>query len=397
MKHLLCFLNSMTDVPLKQLGDKTPLSIANTENLDQLSQKWGLHVLERENRVEKFDVLTSLLDLSIPRGLLNTGYLEAASQSILLSEGDWAFSVRFISQGEGVIVDTSNTLASDQEGNFLCSLLNEFLEKKGIRFIHLKGPRAIMTGSSDTLSQSLWGQSVALKEVVGMQSTKALPGGNSNQELVQLLEEVNALLEKSEVNTMRQDLEELPINGIFLSGGGTALPKKYFSKGKEYQDALIYSKDPCIQGLSKLLGMDLWKLSFEEREYDHLRLLSKGLTEKFLERDLIFLDIDYIWESTYQGMLREKVKRIEYLDRYWVGPLINLARELNIELSFMSLDHVDISKGCRKEGNLWSLSSLENFKGKKVDKFNEASLASARASKLTSFFECSQQSSLLSL
>jgi 2,3-bisphosphoglycerate-independent phosphoglycerate mutase len=384
MKHLVCFLNSITDINLKQLSALSPLEMAKTKNLDALCSKWGLHALDREGLVEKFDSFGMSLGMSLSKGSLNTGYLEASSESMLLNENEWAFSLRFISQGDGVLVDTSNQLVSDQEGEHLCDLLNRFLNKEDLKFIHLKGPKAILVGKDASLFQSLWGKSLHLKETLGSHWKDALPGGRENQGLILLVEKILELLEKSEVNTLRSELEELPINGVFLSGGGTKLPGYYFEDDGLYKDALVYSKDPSMKGLSKLLGMEFWDLPQEKKTYDHLRLISSGLAKKFEERESIFLDIDYLWESTYKGDLREKVKRIEYLDRYWIEPLLRLCESLGVEFTILSLDKVDINQGCRVEGDVFCLSSLPSFQGTRVEHFNEKSLTLAKKGKLLS-------------
>jgi len=92
-KYLLIICDGMGDLPIAELGNKTPLEAASTPNLDRLAQngKLGLmYVLGKGIRPNSDEAHLVLLGYDLEKDYPGRGPIEAAGVGIVLQEGDVA-------------------------------------------------------------------------------------------------------------------------------------------------------------------------------------------------------------------------------------------------------------------------------------------------------------------
>lgn len=358
MKKLICFLNGLTDVSLDDLGGKTPFEKAHHPFLDSLTKQGAMknvavpsHSVYGASFERSF---LSLLGIEEKSGECSRGPLEAYSIGYSLSPQQAAFSVRFVAAGQGVVVDVTDQLLSDNECKLFCKDLNREFGKEGLHFLPLQGSRAVLLTTHPALHSGANEVSLSPSEVVGkpwweLQPTKEARG---------LLERFSAFLAAHEINALRTELEEQPVNAIWLSEGGK---KPSWADGRssflQEKRIILHTTSPAIRGIAKCLKIPLWQLPEERQKFDQLLFMLGQLDEIFDEYDVAMIELLQLWDSTYKGDLLEKIKTIEWLDRNWLAPLYEWSQARKASLSLLPLANSDIRKGKVIGGSvpLWRL------------------------------------------
>ena len=104
MKLLYIVIDGMGDLPIKDLGNKTPLEAAKTPNMDSLAKKGktGLMYTVRKGVAPESDVaVISLLGYDPFKYSTGRGIIEAVGAGIDLKNGDLALRCNFATLGEG--------------------------------------------------------------------------------------------------------------------------------------------------------------------------------------------------------------------------------------------------------------------------------------------------------
>lgn len=371
MKTLYVFINGLCDVVLQDLGGKTPLDIAKTPALDQLCELGRLKKVAVDLE-SKYEAMYQCFCGQAPCSFISPAFLEACSAGWVLQKEEVVFSLRFVSLGQEVIIDASSSLLSHQENAFLCERLSQVFEKEGVSFFALEAPKALLKTSRADFMNWLGKGAWKLKNIIGREFEEVLPNDPSPQQL-QLFNQIRRQLESEELNALRAELEEDLVNGFFLSDGGQSLPLP--NPRPKLDHLLFYSEDTAAQGLMKFLGASLYKLPPEQGLYDNLRAVANHRKKHFENWDTLVWDIDYIWTSSYQGALREKVKRIEFLDQFLVAPLLKQAEQENFKLVVSSFMNADIHQGAPLAGNVPYFFSQGEGYPNGMTKFSEKNLA----------------------
>lgn len=342
MKKIVCVLHGITDKPLLDLGGLTPLQKANTHHLDILAQRGKCLAVAPPGFGGFETALLNLLGVNDELESIAQGPLEAYSMGYVLTPDQTAFSLRFVSIGQGVVVDVSDSLLSGHEGKLFCKDLNVALGSLGCHFLYLKGSRAVLVSEHPAVKAALDQPYCNPMKAVG-KTWKSLLPGKSNAELRELLEKVFLILEKHEVNELKFDLEERPANGLILYNGGKKPVLEPSSQLMDYSRVLLHTASPVSIGVGRMLKIETMKLPPEKRKYEHLINLLGKLDEIFAEKDTLVIEVDHLWNSTYKGELLEKVKGIEWLDRYVIKHLMHYCTFNNCQLTVLPLRNTEIS------------------------------------------------------
>ncbi len=294
MSEILCLLPGLIDVPLQDLGGACPLEKAPTPTLDAMH----CSVDHPPDYGGLETVLLALLGV-VPGEASPRGPLEAYSLGYALAPHQLAYSARLISAGDGIIVDVSDELTSDSEGKALLSALPG-------TFFHLEGPKGVYLTSQE-LPRRIGCNPVACE---GESWQQGLP-----QELANGIE---TALVGHEINELRFDLEERPVNGLLLTEGGEA---PQWDSTTELGDTLVVTASAVMHGAARAVGAAVWRLPREGRRLENVSLILQQIPELTKKHSRILLDLPYLWQSTYEGDVREKVKTIEWLDRHLLAPI----------------------------------------------------------------------------
>src|SRR3954451_14373617 len=137
MKYAIIIPDGAADEPLKELGGKTPLEVAETPNMDKVAMigRQGTARTVPEGFESGSDVATMCL-LGYDPAVYHTGRapLEAAAQQIPLSPTDWVFRCNLVTVVDGIMKDHSAGGISDAEAQRLLAYLARSLDLPGFEF-----------------------------------------------------------------------------------------------------------------------------------------------------------------------------------------------------------------------------------------------------------------------
>ena len=336
MREVICVVNGLADASLDDLGGRTPLEVAKSPNLDRIIAK-GLLQMNEPDPGYSGEAFYRMLVGENPPIPLPPGPLKAYAKGFRLKPGQSAFAVRFLGVGSGTVVDVSDELLSDPEGAAVCTALSRQFGSKGWHFIHLKGPRAValINGVSDPQGDSDR-PDINPIAIIGRPWLSQLP--HSLQRHLDTIREMGAFLAAHEVSALRIDLEEEPVGGLLLDGGGQ-LSMGGLTKQLEHTYGLAASLETAA--VLKMLGCGGMPFFAEQKKYQMLHATLANLHAMWKRYERIVLELPYLWASTYKGDLVEKVKTIEYLDKHCFGPLL----EAEHSLKLVSYHNLDIRNG----------------------------------------------------
>jgi 2,3-bisphosphoglycerate-independent phosphoglycerate mutase len=326
MKYIVLIGDGMADYPIKELGERTALEVAQTPNMDFIARAGRLGRLK--TIPDKMNPASDVANISIlgydpEKFYTGRGPLEAANLGINLEEDDIAFRCNLVTVSGDTLIDYSAGHISSKEAQVLIKVINQKLGNSRIRFYPGVGYRHLMLvkdGQKERLDAVVCEPP---HDIVGQGISENLPKGPGAEVLIKLMEESRKILEKHEINLVRIDLKENPANMIWLWGQGKKpdMPKfleKYGLKGS------VISAVDLIKGLGKILGLEVINVPGATGYYDtDYEGKAKAALKCLEEKDFVFLHVEAPDEAGHNGDLREKITAIERFDQLVVGTILN--------------------------------------------------------------------------
>ncbi len=336
MKGVLVIIDGMADLPNEQLGNKTPLEVANMPNANFLASRgeMGYMYPVRPGFIPESDEsIVSIFGNELISS--SRGQLEARGTDIKLTRGDLALRVNFAtieSYESGVIVDrrAGRTLTTP-EAEILAKALNKIKLPCPFTFkatLQHRGTVVFKGGFSDNISENdtsvySQGKTVFLDKI---SLCKPLDEEDNSQYsaniLNEFLEKAYYVLEKHPINAERKRKGLLPANFLLVRGAGIEVPKL-----KIYKNWASASYMPLEIGFSKVCGMKTYpfhypplrRIDVYENFYEGLEKacnFSIGVLKRNRRRaDYVYIHIKETDIPGHDNRPLDKVKMLEYVDK----------------------------------------------------------------------------------
>jgi 2,3-bisphosphoglycerate-independent phosphoglycerate mutase len=223
MKYVILIGDGMSDEPIEELGNKTPLQAAKTPNMDKLVQKGSIGLVRTvpEGFPPGSDVaILSVLGYDPRRYYTGRSPLEAASIGVNLGLHDLALRCNLVTLAERdakiYMDDFSADHISTDEAKEIIRDIDKELGENGIRFYPGMSYRHLMVwhGGPDGL------ETTPPHDISGKEINDYLPKGKGSDKLVQLMNSSQMLLKDHPVNVKREEEGHKPANSIWLWGQG---------------------------------------------------------------------------------------------------------------------------------------------------------------------------------
>jgi len=151
-------------------------------------------------------------------------------------------------------------------------------------------------------------------------------------------EKVYKVLKNCEVNKKRKKKKLLPANIVLCRDAGNKIPK-LFSISKKYKRKWAILADmPLEVGIGMLADMDVIKMhapTFTKSDYTERLKKTMAALKKY---DSLYVHIKGPDLFGHDGDFKGKVKSIEEIDKYFLGPLLNKLEKQNIMI-VVTADH----------------------------------------------------------
>lgn len=326
MKYAVLVGDGMGDYPINELGERTPLEVAKTLNMDTVARKGQVGIAQTipKEMLPGSDV-ANLAILGYDPGKYYAGRagLEAANIGVTLEKGDVALRCNLITIEEDKIIDYSAGHISTKEARIVIEFLNQRLGSGSVQFYPGVSYRHLLVIKGAPEAEALLQvKCIPPHNIIGQSVSRNLPQGDEASLLRKLMQDSRTILAEHEINNVRIDLKENPANMIWLWGQGVAPNMPKFSDKYGIQGAVISAVD-LVKGIGKSIGMESIEVPGATGYYDTDYLAKANYGIKALEdKDFVFIHVEAPDEAGHNGELREKISAIEKFDRLVVGTFL---------------------------------------------------------------------------
>ena len=365
MKLIYVAIDGMGDLPIKSLGNKTPLEAAETPNMDSLAKtgKTGLMYSVKKGVAPESDVaVISLLGYDPFKYSTGRGVIEAAGIGLKMKDGDLALRCNFatLGQGKNIIDRRVARSLSTKEATELSKAVNkevklesypatfEFRNTLGHRAVLLIKSKAKPLSSNITNSDPAYtiinGIGVAKAEVeMVLQTSEATDNTDAAKVSAGLvnefIEKSHKLWENHPINVKRAAEGKLKANVVLTRDAGHLLPR-FFNINEHYHVNFACLADMHAErGIAQLAGMESSLLpppSGNLQKDCEVRV--KALLEALPKHDCFYIHLKGPDEPGHDGNCTLKTQIIAAIDKYFFGPLL---KQISLEdnLICITTDH----------------------------------------------------------
>ncbi len=330
MKYLVLVGDGMVDRPIEQLGGKTPLEVAKTPNMDFIAEKGRVGLTNKIpfRMAPASDVATlSILGYNPRKYYTGRGPLEAANIGIDMKELDVAFRCNLVTVSEDKMMDYSAGHISTKEAKVVIKELNAKLASDTIRFYAGTSYRHIMIfrcKDKEEFKAIIKLKCTPPHDISDKNITKFLPKKGPYSDIIKkIMDDSKEVLTDLEVNRVRLDLKENPVNMIWLWGQGMKPFMPHFRDFFRVEGSVISAVD-LIKGIGKTIGLKVIDVPGATGYYD-TNYLGKAeyAIDSLKDRDFVFVHVEAPDEAGHNGDLKEKISSIEKFDKFVVGTVLN--------------------------------------------------------------------------
>jgi len=398
MKLFFVVIDGMGDLPIKELGNKTPLESAETPNMDFLAKKGknGLMYTVGKGIAPESDVaVISILGYAPHRYHTGRGIFEAIGTGLPVKNGDLALRCNFASvdNRKRIIDRRVGRDLKTEEAKQLSNAINEkahldaypadfqfasTIGHRGVLVIYLrKGFLSDKITNTDPAYSRFEDISIA-EEKVRMVAKKCEPTDKTEEAKISA-KLVNEFIQKSQkildnhiINRKRATEGKLKANILLIRDAGDTMPK-LFNINEKYNVRFACLADmPVERGIAKLAGMHVVDLPLPSKNLKEDCLLRvKKLLALQSSFDCFYIHLKGPDEPGHDGKFNVKAQLIATIDEYFFGKLLST---INLEDSIICVT-ADHSTPCKLKAHsddpVPLLISGNEIKGDRVQGFSE--------------------------
>ncbi len=398
LKLIYVVIDGMGDLPIEELGNRTPLEAAETPNMDFLAKngKTGLMYTVRKGVAPESDVaVISILGYDPFKYSPGRGIIEAVGANISLKEGDLALRCNFATLGQGnrIIDRRAGRDLTIEEATELSKAANEKIKLESypadFEFKNTVGHRAVLVirNRKKPLSSRIKNTDPAYTRIeeLGVAKTKVkmilkkCEPMNKTKEAKISAELVNEFTEKShkiwqnhEINKKRAAEGKLKANVILARDAGHLLPK-FFNINEKYDVKFVSLTDmPVERGISKLAGMQTTVLPPPSPDLkSDCELRVKRLLDLLPSHDCFYIHIKGPDEPGHDGKFNLKTQLISIIDKYFFGRLLESINLGNVVICVTADHATPCTLKAHSDEPVPLLVCGNNIEGENISKFSE--------------------------
>lgn len=354
MKYVIVLCDGMADEPVEALKGKTPLEAAKTINMDNLAQASELGMVRT--------VPKGMSPGSDTANLSVIGYnpceyytgrspLEALSIGVDMEPSDVSFRCNLVTLSEEqenysdkIMIDHSSGEISTEDAAVLVDALREGLEMempeakmheaKGYAFYVGTSYRHLLIQKNGRLTNLTPPHDILTKKI-----GEYLPEDSTLREMMLKSYEI---LSCHPINLERKRKGMNPANSAWFWGAGTRPQLTSFEEKNHKKGAMISAVD-LLKGIAA--GAEMHNI-YVEGANGSLHTNYAGKAKAAVDAltkdgfDFVYIHVEAPDEMGHQGSLENKIKSIENIDEYIVGPVVEMLRDAKEDFRMLVLpDH----------------------------------------------------------
>jgi len=330
MKYVLVVGDGMSDYPIPELGNRTPLQAAYKPNMDSIAARGqsGLLKTVPDELTPGSDVaICSVLGYDPRIYCTGRGPLEAPSRGIKLGKKDTAYRCNLITEKDGAILDYSAGHITTEEASELIEAIKEAFEKPRVKFYSGLDYRHLLILRNFPHPELI--ECTPPHDATGAQVSAVLPKAKAAEAekgarlLRDLINGSRDILSGHPVNVARERAGKRPGNLIWPWGGGRK-PSMSTLKEKFGLEGAVISAVDLVKGIGTYAGMEIISVPGATGLYNTNYEGKADAALKALEDvDLVFVHVEAPDEAGHVGDYALKVKTIEDLDKRLLGRILD--------------------------------------------------------------------------
>ncbi|NLM10333.1 MAG: cofactor-independent phosphoglycerate mutase [Clostridiaceae bacterium] len=328
MKYIVLIGDGMSDYPIAELNNKTPLEAANKPNMDYLAQNGTMGLVKTiPNGLQPGSDVANLSVFGYDPRVHYTGRspLEAVSMGISLGEKDIAIRCNLVTLSDEenyedrTMVDYSSGEITTDESRELIKAIAENLNDSSFSFYPGISYRHCLVWKNGRMDLDL----TPPHDISGKKISSFLPKGGQSNVLLSLMKKSTKILKEHPVNKRRIKNGLNPATSIWLWGQGKKPSLNTFHEKFKLSGSVISAVD-LVRGIGMLAGL---KTVHVEGATGNIHTNFKGkalaaLKELESGSDFVYIHVEAPDECGHQGLIEGKVKAIELIDSELLGPLL---------------------------------------------------------------------------
>lgn len=344
-KFVVLLCDGMADLPVKELGYKTPMQAAHKPNMDKLAQNAVLGMCKTvADGLKPGSDVANLAVLGYDPKTCYSGRspLEAANLGITLTDSQIAMRCNLVtlsdapSYAERTMVDYCGGDISTQEADQLIHALEQAFGNETRHFYTGVQYRHCLVVENGHLGLNLTPPHDISGRVIG----EYLSDCPDAAPFIQLMEQSVAVLEKHPVNQARKAAGKRPANSAWFWGEGKRPNLALFSEKYGLKGSVVSAVD-LIRGIGRLAGMRVAQVdgatgyidtNFAGKAQAALQELQQG-------QDFVYIHVEAPDECGHRGEIQNKVRAIELIDQQILGPVLEGLRQYDHYKILIMPDH----------------------------------------------------------
>lgn len=334
MKYIVVLCDGMADYPINALNDKTPLEVAFKPNMDRLCchAEIGLAKTVPDSLSPGSDVANlAVMGYNPLKYYSGRSPLEALSIGVDLKDEQIAMRANLVTLSQEpdyrdkTMIDYSAGEISTEEARVLIDYLSQNLIFNGVRLYAGISYRHCLVIDNAVLGSELTPpHDITGKKVV-------LPKGIYSNLLIHIQEQSYKLLQNHPINLRRIKEGKNPANSLWFWGEGVKPKLIPFEEMTGLKGAVISAVD-LLKGIGICAKMKVINVLGATGNLDTNYLgKAKASLECLKTCDYVYIHIEAPDEMGHQGLLNEKIKAIEYIDKYIIGVICEELDSKNID------------------------------------------------------------------
>ena len=327
MKYAVMLGDGMADYPLEAYGNRTPLEIADTPNMDWLARGGlcGMAQTVPEGMVPGSDTANMAVFGYDPRKYYSgRSPLEAVSMGIDLKDTDVAFRCNLVTLSDEEkyedtsMVDYSSGEISTAESAELIAYLKDHLDLEGadlyagFSYRHCLVIHNAETGTELTPPHNITGKPIR----------SSLPGGRYGDFLLKLQKQSRELLKTAPVNLERIRQGKHPATSCWFWGEGTKPGLPSFRDRYGLTGAVVSAVD-LVKGIGLCAGLEAPEIPGATGNYDtNFAGKAQAAIDILKDHDFVYIHVEAPDECGHHFDPEKKIYSIEQIDRQILGPVL---------------------------------------------------------------------------
>ena len=321
MKYIVILGDGMADYPQASLNGKTPLQVAEKENIDGICRvsEIGLCRTVPQGMKPGSDVANlSVLGYNVKECYTGRSPLEAASIGISLKDTDVTLRANLVTVSEEenyydkTMIDYSAGEISTLEARELIEYLAKYINTDEIKLYSGISYRHCLVVDNGKIA----GDFTPPHDITGKKVKEYLPKSQIGLSRLEIMKKSYELLKDHPVNLKRIKEGKNPANSLWFWGEGTKPMLQNYYERYGVKGAMISAVD-LLKGIGKLSGMEVIEVEGATGNYDTnfigkakacLEVLNSGV-------DFCYIHMEAPDECGHHGDGCNKIYSIEQIDK----------------------------------------------------------------------------------